>query len=77
MDLKNLKSDDYLTKGYDFWKDYRESLTFNLNNEEKIEKTKENIINMALKIGVKPTARYFEMAPKTVRSYLKEFNDKS
>lgn len=70
MDSHNLKSNDYLNQGYDFWLNYRHWLTNSLNNDNRIEKTKENIIKMAKEIGIKPTARYFNISPITVRNYL-------
>ena len=72
MDSHNLDSNDYLTKDAKFWLEYRRWLTDSLNNDNKIEKTEENIINMAKEIGIKPTARYFDISPITVRNYLKK-----
>jgi len=73
--LPKLKENDYLNQGYDFWKNYRENLTKLLESteeESKCEKTAENIVNMARKVGVKPTARYFNITPASVRYYIKK-----
>lgn len=79
--LPKLKEDDYLNQGYDFWKKYRESLTELLESSEKEEvkysKTPENIVDMAKKVGVKPTARYFNITPASVRYYIKKLEQKN
>lgn len=68
IDLPILEKDDYLTKGSKFWKEYRQSLYKFINQEEeRLEKTQENIVRMAKEIGIKPTARYFNISPSTVR----------
>ena len=72
MDLQKLDSKDYLTKDYDFWKNYRQNLTESLGEDKKIEKTVENIAQMAKEIGIKPTARYFDISPASVRNYMKK-----
>ena len=67
MDLQKLDSKDY-----DFWKNYRRNLTESLGEDKKIEKTVENIAQMAKEIGIKPTARYFDISPASVRNYMKK-----
>lgn len=68
IDLPTLEKDDYLTKGAAFWKNYRKSLYAFVNKkEEKLDKTPENITKMAEDIGIKPTARYFNISPASVR----------
>lgn len=73
MNLPRLKKDDYLKRDYYFWKEYREKLTMSLKDVEKIEKTPRNIYEMAKQIGTKPTARYFNITPSSVRYYIKKF----
>lgn len=74
--LPKLKKDDYLKQGYEFWKDYRESLTAELNKQEtELEKNPENITKKAKEIGIKPTARYFDMSPASVRYYVRKYED--
>ena len=78
-ELVSLKPDDYLNKGYDFWKDYRMALYIIImqdESKEKLEKTPENIYMLAKRDGVKPTARYFNMVPSSVRYYIKKFEGK-
>ncbi|MBE6138219.1 MAG: hypothetical protein E7173_00550 [Firmicutes bacterium] len=78
--LPKLKKDDYLNQGYDFWKNYRESLTKLLEEsdivENKYEKSAENIVAMAKETGIKPTARYFNITPASVRYYIKKAHQK-
>lgn len=57
---------------YDFWKKYRQELIKELNNQPCIEKTAESIVSLAKEIGIKPTARYFQVDPNTVRYYIKK-----
>lgn len=74
--LPILKSDDYLTKGFDFWKNYRINLYNIIKQEDEIlPKTPENIYRKAKEIGIKPTARYFNIYPSQVRYYIKKFED--
>lgn len=76
LQLPKLKSNDYLNKDYEFWKNYRITLTKIIKeqeNEIKLEKTPENIIMLAQKQGVKPTARYFNIQPSQVRYYIKKY----
>lgn len=68
INLPTLGKDDYLTKNSEFWKIYRQNLYKFINQEEKrIEKTSKNIAKMAKEIGIKPTARYFNISPASVR----------
>ena len=79
MDLPKLNKDDYLNHDYEFWKNYRKKLWEELQKEEQsfkdnpIEKTTENIYKMSEEKGVKPTARYFNISPKTVRYYREKY----
>lgn len=79
MDLPKLKKDDYLNHDYEFWKNYRQKLWEELQKEEKflkenaIPKNMENIVKMAEEKGVKPTSRYFNISPKTVRYYREKY----
>lgn len=79
MDLPKLNKDDYLNHDYEFWKNYRHKLWEELQKEEKylkensIPKTMENIVKMIEEKGVKPTARYFNISPKTVRYYREKY----
>lgn len=77
MELPELQSKDYLEKGYEFWKNYRITLTEIIKmseKEEKLDKNPENIIMLAKKQGIKPTARYFNIEPSQVRYYLKKYD---
>lgn len=56
----------------EYWKKYREELTKEIMENINIEKTPENIYEMAKKIGIKPTARYFDIYPSTVRYYVQK-----
>lgn len=72
-DNLELRENDYLEKDENFWKEYRKSLYKFINKEEEmVEKTPENIYMMAKEIGVKPTARYFDISPSQVRYYIKK-----
>lgn len=46
----------------------------NKTKEEK-EALRDDIIKMALERGIKPTARYFNTYPATVRRYLKKYEE--
>ena len=73
MSLRKLNKDDYIIKNYDFWKNYRLELTKELKeNSQIIEKNPKNIYEMAKKVGVKPTARYFNIQPSQVRYFIKK-----
>lgn len=82
MKIQKLASDDYLNQNYDFWKKYRIELIKEVEGnpkkeeEEILEKTPENIVYLSNKIGVKPTARYFNISPSTVRYYKKKIETK-
>ena len=72
MDLQN-NNDISSNNDYDYWKNYRKNLTSLIKDSNKVlEKTPYNIVKLAKEIGVKPTSRYFNIAPATVRSYLKK-----
>lgn len=76
--LPNLNEDDWKNKDYDFWKKYREEFTNAISEQNtSIEKTPENIYKMAKKIGIKPTARYFNIEPVQVRYYVKKVENKN
>ena len=67
------RKDDHPKDEYAFWMNYRKKLTCAINsNEEKLEKNSHNIVKLAKEIGIKPTARYFNISPATVRSYMKK-----
>lgn len=73
MSLQKLNADDYLFKDEKFWKNYRIELTKKIKeNGFTIEKTPKNIYDMAKKMGVKPTARYFNIEPCQVRYFIKK-----
>lgn len=82
MKIQKLASDDYLNQNYEFWKKYRIELIKEVEGkpkkeeEEIFEKTPENIVYLSNKIGVKPTARYFNIFPSTVRYYKKKIETK-
>ena len=62
-----------INNDFSYWQNYRKQLTNNLKEpKEKVKKTPENIIAMAKEIGIKPTARYFNIDPKQVRIYIKK-----
>ncbi len=74
MTLPQLNENDYIEKDCEFWKNYRKELTKLINKEtSKIEKTTENIYNLSKEIGIKPTARYFNIEPSQVRYYIKKY----
>lgn len=56
-----------INKDEEYWRKYRQELTKKLLVTEVIEKTPDNIYELAERIGVKATARYFNISPKTVR----------
>lgn len=75
--LPNLNENDWKNQDYIFWKKYREKLTSLIFEHNKmLEKTPENIYNMAKEIGIKPTARYFGIQPVQVRYYIKKIEEK-
>lgn len=66
-----------------YWMEYRKKLTKQLkqseinkkeNNYNSKQEISEAIINMAQQIGVKATARYFNITAKTVRYWLKKLS---
>lgn len=74
MTLPQLNENDYIEKDCEFWKNYRKELTKIINKKtSKIEKTTENIYNLSKEIGIKPTARYFNIEPSQVRYYIKKY----
>lgn len=74
--LPKLEPDDYLKKDYEFWRNFRIILTEELKKEEEqLEKTPENIVKLAKEIGIKPTARYFDIYPSQVRYYIKKLSE--
>ena len=74
--LPTLEKDDYLKKDAIFWKNYRKCLfAIITKKEEKLDKTPENISKLAQKIGVKPTARYFNISPASVRYNINKVNN--
>ena len=77
FELPKLNSEDYLTQGIEFWKNYRITLYKIINEQEQevqLEKTPENIYKKAKEIGIKPTARYFNIQPSQVRYYIKKID---
>lgn len=57
----------------EYWKNYRKKITEQLKEERIYDKTdKQAIIKMASQIGIKPTARIFNISPSSVRCYLKK-----
>lgn len=75
MRIPKLNKDDYLNHDEEFWMNVRKELTKELfSKEDKLEKTPENICKLANEIGVKPTARYFNIQPKQVRYYRDKIN---
>ncbi len=77
MSLRKLNKDDYIIRDYNFWKNYRIELTQSLKeNFQIIEKNPQNIYEMAKKVGVKPTARYFNIQPSQVRYFIKKYENK-
>lgn len=53
----------------------KKDLYVNKTREEK-ELIQEKMAKMALERGIKPTARYFNTYPPTVRKYLKKYQEK-
>lgn len=60
-----------------YWRDYRRKLTKELNIINDVEKNSKNIYDMAKRIGVKPTARYFGIDPSNVRYHIKKIEKDS
>ena len=80
FELPKLNSEDYLTQGIEFWKNYRITLYKIINEQEQdvqLEKTPENIWMFAKKHGVKASARYFNIQPSMVRYYRKKLEEKN
>lgn len=78
MKFPKLNKDDYLKKDYEFWKNYRITLTKIIQEQQKeqlLDKTPENIYKKAKEIGVKPTARYFNIQPSQARYYIKKIEN--
>ena len=74
MPLSKLNPNDWREKDADFWRNYRLELTKLLKEQgEKEEKTPQNIYDMAKEVGVKPTARYFNISPSQVRYYRNKY----
>ena len=74
MTLPQLNENDYIEKDCEFWKNYRKELTKIINEKTPtLEKTAENIYYMSKEIGVKPTARYFNIQPSQVRYFVKKY----
>ena len=63
----------FKTTDENYWRDYRRKLTEQINEQAEIKKEPKNIYEMAKSIGVKPTARYFNIQPSLVRYYIKKF----
>lgn len=60
-------------KEYEYWKNYRKQITGNLKKEQYYDKeNKQLVAEVATKIGVKPTARMFNISPSSVRYYLRK-----
>lgn len=57
---------------YEYWKEYRRKLTSELKENVEIKKDSKNIYKMAKEIGIKPTARYFNIDPSNVRYHIKK-----
>ena len=64
-------------KDEEYWKKYRQDITKRLLKVEKVEKTPENIHDLALRIGVKATARQFNISPRTVRYWRDKLENES
>ncbi len=74
MELLKLNENDYLEKDFEFWKNYRKQLTKIIKKKTSpIEKNTKNIYYMSKEIGVKPTARYFNIQPSQVRYFVKKY----
>ena len=48
-----------------------------IDKSNKLNRSPENIYNMAKRSGVKPTARYFEITPSQVRYYIKKIENQN
>ena len=63
-----------MNNNYQYWKKIREDLTNLLKeNIESIEMTPKNVYELYKKIGVKATARYFNVSPSTIKYYLEKY----
>ena len=67
-----------MDNNYNKWKQFRIYLTDLINEEEeKIEKTTENIYKMYIKSGLKSTARYFNIQNSQVLYYVKKYKEEN
>lgn len=67
-----------MNNDYEYWYNYRVKLTNNLKKEKSIiykddNEKKKSIVEMAKEIGIKPTARYFNIEPSSVRYWLNKY----
>ena len=67
-----------MNNDYEYWYNYRVKLTNNLKKEKSIiykddNEKKKSIVEMAKEIGIKPTARYFNIDPSSVRYWLNKY----
>lgn len=67
-----------MNNDYEYWYNYRVKLTNNLKKEKSIiykddNEKKKAIAEMAKEIGIKPTARYFNIEPSSVRYWLNKY----
>ena len=67
---------------YDYWYNYRLKLTKEINASKKERKDystdddkRKSMVKMALEIGIKPTARYINTTPATVRYWINKYKD--
>ena len=78
MSLSELMKDENFKRNYDKAKSQYEELLKIIKEEEiKLEPTTDNIYQMAIKNGIKPTARYFNITPATVRYHVKKYNNEN
>ena len=76
IEIPTLKKDDYLKQDKTFWKNFRNEITKALKEPGvKLPKNAKNIYKLSQKIGIKPTARYFNIEPSQVRYYIKKYKN--
>ena len=67
---------------YDYWYNYRLELTKKINDSKKRtneykneDDRRKDMIKMALDIGIKPAARYFNTTTATIRYWINKYKD--
>ena len=63
-----------MNNDYNYWKKIREDLNKILKDEgKKMEMTPKTVYELSNKIGIKASARYFNVSPSTIRYYIEKY----